>query len=277
MQAPGGALTIAHAGSRLHAWRYGSPDAPLVLLIHGGWMDHRMFDEQVVPLVEAGHQVLVPDLRGHGQSTTEDRWTASVRDMARDQLALLDAIEHFRSVWLVGQSLGGMIAQHVVMLAPHRVKGLVTVGAPCVTLDDRRIGLTMAAVWKVSGLLTTLLPEATFRRQLPAGTAVRSEAQDYVRQATEHVTKRDFRWLTRASRQASRRMPGYRIEAPVLITRGAHDTSRAGKLTAMTAPAWASRDPRARYVIIDGAGHQAHQDRPEAFNRLLIDFMGKQA
>ncbi|NED96257.1 alpha/beta hydrolase [Phytoactinopolyspora alkaliphila] len=234
-----------------------------------------MFDEQVEPVVNAGFQMLTSDLRGHGASLADAKYDTSVTDMARDQLALLDSLGHNGPVHLVGQSLGGMVAQHVVRLAPERVRSLVTIGAPCVTPESRRIAATLATVWRVSGGITGLMPEAAIRRQLPAGTAVKPHVQEYVRGATENLTKRDFRWLVRVSREAGRRLPGYRVECPVLILRGEHDASGAGKLTALTGPRWARRDPRARYEVLPGAGHQAHQDQPEAFNQILLDFLAR--
>lgn len=244
----------------------------MVVFIHGGWMDHHMFDGQVGPVLDAGHQVLVWDLRGHGRSRPRGIPEPSVADMAADLLALLDEIGHTSPVFLVGQSFGGMVAQQVTLAAEDRVAGLVTIGAPCTTLSSRRIRMVMSTLWSVFGGLAGLLPIAVLRRQLAEGLAVRPEVQDYVRTTTENITKGDFRWLVRASRGAGHQAPGYRIGLPVLIIRGEHDRSGAGRMAALTAPHWSDRDPDVRYEIIPGAGHQAHQDRPEVFNQHLLDF-----
>lgn len=104
-------------------------------------------------------------------------------------------------------------------------------------------------------------------------TAVRPQVRQYVRAATQGNTKESFRWVMGAAGSAGRDLRARSIEVPTLITRGARDLSGAGRLTAMTAPGWVRRDPGARYIEIPDAEHQAHQDRPEVFNELLLAFL----
>lgn len=266
-------IRLDRAGSTLHAWQIGPEDAPMVVFIHGGWMDHHMFDDQIGPVLDVGHQILVWDLRGHGQSRPRGIPEPSVADMAADLLALLDELGHTSPVFLVGQSLGGMVAQEVALAEEGRVAGLVTIGAPCTTLSSQRIRMSMSTLWSLSGGLAGLLPIRVLRQQMVEGLAVRPEVQDYVRTSTENITKGEFRWLVRASRGAGRHEPGYRIGVAVLIVRGEHDQSGAGRMTALTAPHWLRRDPDIRYEVIPDAGHQAHQDQPEVFNQLLVAFL----
>jgi 3-oxoadipate enol-lactonase len=266
-------LQIARARTVLHADLHGSGDGPMVVFTHGGWMDRRMFDEQIGPMTAAGYRVLTWDLRGHGQSLPRGSSRPSVADMADDLVAVLDEVESPGAVSLVGQSLGGMVSQYVALVAPQRVASLVTIGAPCINPDDPTLTKRMATVWRVSGLISGLLPHSVLLRGMAKGTAVTPAAQDYVRTVTSGSTRESVRWLTQAAAQAGRDLPSRGIEVPVLITRGEHDRSGAGRLTAMTAQSWVARDPRARYVEIPEAGHQAHQDQPEAFNVLLLDFL----
>ncbi|QSB13838.1 alpha/beta hydrolase [Natronosporangium hydrolyticum] len=266
-------VEVKRAGSTIRGELVGPTGAALVVFIHGGFMDRRMFDGQVPAVVAAGNQVLSWDVRGHGESLPRGAERPSVADLAADLFALLDEVGHTAPVILVGQSLGGMIAQRAALTTPARVAGLVIIGAPCVNPADPKISRRMAAMWRVSNLITGLLPSSAIRRQLPKGTAVTAQAQQYVRAAVATVTKEDFRWLTEASREAGQGLRGQRIEAPQLIVRGALDNSGAGRLTALTAAHWTSRDPHARYELIPAAGHQAHQDQPELFNRLLLDFI----
>ncbi|WP_279388450.1 alpha/beta fold hydrolase [Tamaricihabitans halophyticus] len=241
---------------------------------HGGFMDNRMFDAQLGPLIDSGYQVLTWDVPGHGSTEPANRDPSAV-DLAKDLLSIIDTLKPPGRVCLVGQSLGGIVAQHVLLTAPERVSGLVVIGAPCVTLASRRLNLMMAVLWRVSGAVTGLLPESVIRRQLVEGTAVDPTVQGYVRAVTARVTKRQFRWLVDISLRAGRRLPGYRIDQPVLIARGARDGSGAGKLTARTAPHWTHRDPHARYELVPDAGHQTNQDNPETFNRILLDFLAE--
>ncbi|ARP83494.1 hypothetical protein CAL12_23505 [Bordetella genomosp. 8] len=96
-------------------------EGPPLLLIAGNGMDHKTFDEQL-PLFARDFQCIVYDMRGVGQSDIpEDGYT--IKEMARDALALLDALD-IRACHVGGYSLGGAIALECVLAAPDRFKSL---------------------------------------------------------------------------------------------------------------------------------------------------------
>jgi pimeloyl-ACP methyl ester carboxylesterase len=92
-------------GARIHYRAWGDPDAPGLVLVHGGaahsgWWDH------VAPLL-ASHRVVAPDLSGHGDSDRRE-----VYDMhlwAREIVAVAAAERLDRPV-VVGHSMGGWAA-----------------------------------------------------------------------------------------------------------------------------------------------------------------------
>lgn len=116
------ASQIAVPGGRLHVVDEG--DGPPILLIHAGVADLRAWDDVVPPLNRAGYRVIRHDVRGFGQSTTEDVEFSH----HADALAVLDAAGVERAV-LVGNSKGGMIAYDTAIEAPDRVVAVVGVGA----------------------------------------------------------------------------------------------------------------------------------------------------
>lgn len=99
-------------------------DGPPVLLIHAGIAQLESWDAVAAVLVEAGLRVLRADMRGWGESTTDDV-TFSAR---ADLVALLDARDVDRAV-LVGNSMGGSLALDTAIEHPDRVMGVVAVGA----------------------------------------------------------------------------------------------------------------------------------------------------
>lgn len=266
-------LEVERRGTVLRGEMRGREADPLVVFTHGGWMDRRMFDGQLATVSAAGYRVLTWDLRGHGDSLPRGFARPSVADMADDLIAILEEIGEAKQVFLVGQSLGGVISQHVALTAPERVAGIVTIGSPCINPDDPKLATRMSAMWRVSGFINGLLPTSLLLRLMPRGTAVRAEVQEYVRASTQNSTKDHFRWLIGAVGEAGRDLQGLSIDVPVLIVRGERDGSGAGRLTKMSAPHWAKRDPHARYVEIPEAGHQTQQDHPEAVNELLLEFL----
>ncbi|WP_316670090.1 alpha/beta fold hydrolase, partial [uncultured Propionibacterium sp.] len=99
---------------------------PAVVLLHGAGMDRAVFDDQVMPLVDAGFRVAVPDLRGHGRSRPSAT-APSAEVLERDVLAVMDELGMDRAA-LVGQALGGTIAQGLDRDHPERVSALAALG-----------------------------------------------------------------------------------------------------------------------------------------------------
>src|SRR5215207_3689664 len=87
---------------------------PLVL-VHGFPLDHRLW-EGVVPLLEDTFDVLLPDLRGFGGSSTLDSFYA-MEDYASDLVGLLDQLG-IQKAALAGHSMGGYVALAFARLFP---------------------------------------------------------------------------------------------------------------------------------------------------------------
>lgn len=110
---------------------------PLVL-IHGFPLDHTSWN-QVASLLENKFDVIMPDLRGFGQSTTlETPYTVS--DMADDLAGLLDHMG-IKKAALAGHSMGGYVALAFAKKYPQRVSGLGLVSSQAAAdPQDRKDG-----------------------------------------------------------------------------------------------------------------------------------------
>jgi len=96
-----------------------------LLLLHGFTGAKEDFTEWLDPLAERGWHAVAPDQRGHGGSSQPaDEAAYSFDAFAGDLLGLADALAWDRCV-LLGHSMGGMVAQTVVLQAPDRFDGLV--------------------------------------------------------------------------------------------------------------------------------------------------------
>ena len=93
---------------------------PLVLL-HGFPLDHHTWDD-VVPLLEKTFDLILPDLRGFGESTTINT-PYTMDDIASDIAGLLDQIG-IASAIIAGHSMGGYATLAFARLFPERVSGL---------------------------------------------------------------------------------------------------------------------------------------------------------
>ncbi len=118
-------------------------EGPALLLVHGFGGAKEDFFDQIDDLAR-DHQVLVPDLRGHGESDgPEDEARYSFDRFAADLVNILDHLG-LESVRLLGHSMGGMVARRFVLANPHRVDALIlmdTSPGPVPGMDGELIGL----------------------------------------------------------------------------------------------------------------------------------------
>ncbi|MEY5038715.1 MAG: hypothetical protein RL472_1821 [Pseudomonadota bacterium] len=227
---------------------------PLVLLNHwGAVLDN--FDPRIVDGLAATHHVIAIDYRGIGLSGGSAPRT--IDEMARDVIAMIHAMG-FGSIDLLGFSLGGFVAQDVVLKAPSLVRKLILTGTgPAGGEGIARVG---AISWPliIKGLLTFRDPKTyLFFTGTPNG---RASARDFLARLSERKTGRDKGPSPRAflrqlaaiqawGRQAPQDLG--RIKIPVLVANGDKDimvpTANSADL--------ASRIQGAELVIYPDAGH----------------------
>src|SRR5471032_2189886 len=116
-------------GRNAYVYTAGHPlDAalPTVVFIHGGEQDHSAWALQSRYFAYHGHNVLVPDLPGHGRSMGPA--LGSIAKLAEWVVGLLDAtaIDHAA---MVGHSMGSLIALELAAHEPARVTKLALVGS----------------------------------------------------------------------------------------------------------------------------------------------------
>jgi pimeloyl-ACP methyl ester carboxylesterase len=120
-----GAGTYADVnGIHLYYETHGS-GRPLVLL-HGGLMSGEAFGP-LVPALAASHQVILPDLQGHGRTADIDR-PLRIDLMAGDIIALIEHLGLDRPD-IMGYSLGGGVALMVAAQRPDLVRKAIVVSA----------------------------------------------------------------------------------------------------------------------------------------------------
>ena len=110
--------------------RWGPPAGVPIILLHGFPDDARAWDAVAPPLAADGHRVLVPYLRGCGPTRFRDGGVPRMAQQAaigRDLLDLIDAVGG-GPVALAGYDWGGRAACIAAILAPERVRALVTIG-----------------------------------------------------------------------------------------------------------------------------------------------------
>lgn len=236
---------------------------PLILLNHwGAVLDN--FDPRIVDGLASRHRVIATDYGGIGASGGTAPVT--VDEMARDAIALIHALG-FEKVDLLGFSLGGFVAQDIVLKAPGLVRKLILTGTgPAGGQGIDKVG---AVSWPliIKGLLTRRDPKYyLFFTSTADG---RQAAKAFLERLKERKENRDkdptpiaflrqLKAIKAWGRQAPQDLGSIRI--PVLIANGDNDIM----VPTVNSTDMARRIPDSQLVIYEDAGHggifQNHAD-----------------
>src|SRR3954447_10866239 len=105
---------------------------PTIMLLHGAGFDHTTWALHSRWFAHHGYGVLAPDLPGHGRSAGAP--LSTITEMADWTASLLDAAGAAKA-WLVGHSMGSLIAIETAARHPAKVSALSLIGtAPTMTV-----------------------------------------------------------------------------------------------------------------------------------------------
>jgi pimeloyl-ACP methyl ester carboxylesterase len=240
-------------------------DGSPVVLVHGLGADSHDWNWQI-PELAARHRVVAVDLRGHGASSVPAAGFG-IDDYVADLVAVLDGLAVDQAV-VVGHSLGGLIVAALAITHPERVAAVVEVdpayGYDPAWPDGFR---AVASAIDAAGPEATLAAmEAFWTPTTPAH--LRCWHRRRVRGVPRHRLAESMRaWAdapgtvigdASAAYLACRRCPVLAVYADA--TRLAWEES-----TLVS--------PSSRAVAFDGVGHWLHQERPEDFTGLVVEWI----
>jgi pimeloyl-ACP methyl ester carboxylesterase len=260
---------VAVGGTRLAVHTAGS-GLPLVLL-HAFPLDHSMWALQE-PLAEQV-RLVVPDLRGFGGS--DEGVPEGITALADDVVALLDALHVSDPAVICGISMGGYVAQHVAARHPDRVAAVILVATKLeADSAEARAGRSDLAA-KVGRLGLGILADAMIPRLLADSAEARGAPG---RAHVEALLRRTILMQRVETVQAALAALGSRpdmtdalrrLRPPALLVAGAED--------AITPPACLEAAeaiiPKAKLLIVPGAGHMVPLEQPAVFNAAVLEFL----
>lgn len=242
---------------------------PLVL-VHAGIADGRMWDVQVDTFSQQ-YRVIRPDMRGFGRSPM----VAGPYSHHADLRALLDALEVGRAAF-VGCSMGGATVIDFALENPERVEALVLVGSavggfefdeePPEEWDELVAADEAGDLERVSELEVRMWVDGPRR----GPDAVDPGVRDLVREMNLIALKNEALQLgeeLEPHAPAATRLS--QIQAPTLVLVGDEDRPR----TLATADLLERDLPNARKTVVPGTAHLPNMERPQEFNRLVLDFL----
>lgn len=264
-------------GERIHYLDEGARDGTVVMLLHGsaiGISAVANFYLTIPALIDAGYRVIAPDMYGYGW-TDEAPGIEATRPNHVDQICRMMDQLGIRQVYLIGNSLGGMIATSMAILHPQRLLGNIVIG-------------TGGALWKHG---SRFKPTQTSK-----GDAV-PYSRELVRRSMEHLVNNtaviadkllEFRIAmaerpgayekylrsTRAREQTKKDFPFDEAKAavcptPMLFIYGREDRVNPPEDALQGAESF----PNADMMLFGHCGHWTMIERADDFNHLMLRFL----
>jgi pimeloyl-ACP methyl ester carboxylesterase len=267
-----------------HYYEAGSK-GPVVVLLHGGGVDsaHLSWGGVMAPLAASGYRVLAPDLPGYGGTDKPDiRYTtAFYLDFLR---AFLDKLE-IKKASFMGLSMGGGLSLGFTLENPQRVEKLVLVDSYGI---QRKVAMHFLS-WlmvKTPGMmeLTWVLERKSPAMMKWAMKQVVHDPQqltpelmdEIMAAANQHLSERAFTSYQKDDVFVNGLKTVYidrlhEIKVPTLIVHGELD----GGVPLACAEDAHQRIVGSKLVVFKEAGHWAQRERPEDFNKTVIEFLEK--
>ena len=259
-------------GLQIHYRDTGGDAFPLVLA-HGFTGNSRNW-ALTAPALREKFRLISPDHRGHGLSDKPTEREDYVLDNLADDLYQLLGGIGVEQCYLVGHSMGGMVAQLLTLTHPELVRALVLVD----TAAELPASLAARERYEERQRLVRVVEErgmeAVFEEQLKAADPRVRENPLFVRTWREQfLMTSPHAYIHGAHGMATRKSAIGRlgeIKAPTLIICGKKDEPFLEASHKMHENIAGSE-----LVIIPGAGHSPQIETPAEFNRLLLGFLSR--
>ena len=254
-------------GVRLH-YRVTGEGASLVL-VHSGITDSRSWEPQL-PAFTKKYRVLSYDMRGFGQSDVAHGKYSSIDDLA----GLIQTVGMAPAA-LLGVSVGGSIVLDTALQHPEMVSALILVGSGISGREHTAQYNQM--IDEIDQLVVDKGLDAAIDREIEVWLYGRDRtAADVDPQLRAAVRDMDFYNSSRypSDAEPQRIQPSAvgrlkEIRVPVLVVVGDCDVDDVRD----AAEELKRGIPGARLVVMPGVAHVPNMERPEEFNRLVLDFL----
>lgn len=243
-----------------------------ILFVHGFPLSHSMWQGQYA--LRDRFRIIAPDLRGFGASDFVGGnvpGMVSMKELADDCAALLDALGVVEPVVFCGLSMGGYVAWQFAKRHAARLRALVLCDTKAAADSPEAAETRLKMAKHVLQFGTGAVAEAMPARLFAAATF--AEQPGVVAEVRTMIERTAPAGLAAAQQGMAVRedvrdfLPTIRV--PTLVVVGREDAiSPVDEMQAIAAAI-----PNARFQIIERAGHMAPLERPVEFNRILREFL----
>ena len=240
-------------------------DGPVVVMLHANTSTVRSWDQQLQTFHNAGLRAIAFDRRGWGRSFAKPETGSQPGSIAEDLEALVQHLGLTRFD-LLGIAGGGFAALDYAAWQPQRLKRLVVAGS--------------------NGQFSEPLMQDFYARIAVPGLTGRIEVRPYLEVGVSYRAEDPEGFERFIAMEHSARQPGAPaqplhtpntfdkisgIHTPTLVLMGGADLLAPPALMRT----WSKFLPHVQYAEIGEAGHSINWERPEAFNKLVLQFLQK--
>ncbi|HEY2961631.1 MAG TPA: alpha/beta hydrolase [Pyrinomonadaceae bacterium] len=265
-------------GVRVHYQEAGAKSNPALVLVHGFASSTLVWSKVFLSLAQAGFHVITVDLLGFGYSGKPKNGEYTIAGQASFLIKLLERLGIKRATF-VGSSYGGAIAATCALDHPHRVEKLVLVGTVnnnqplrfnlMRLFGSRVVGDVVSPLLISSRRLLRRRMKRVYDRHAWVLDERRVDARHFPLRAsgTQRAIIRTVRsWdAERISRDA------HLIRQPTLLLWGENDL----EVPLADGERLHQEIPGSRLVVFLNCGHLPHEEYPEAFTNVVVDFCKK--
>jgi pimeloyl-ACP methyl ester carboxylesterase len=232
---------------------------PTLLMLHGVGGGHLSFAPQVETFASAGYRAVAWDMPGYGRSAPIEPYT--FKGLAQSCVGLIEALR-CGTVTLIGQGMGGRVAQEVVARRPELVDRLVLCGTTARAEAGDAYLTALAQDPAMAGVAERVIPQLVGPGSLPEGVRLATHCMAGVHPST-------LRKALQAQAAFDRQADLSRIRVPTLLIAGEFD--READPAGMRAMARSIAG--STYVELPGIGHLQNLEAPESFDERVLNFL----
>jgi pimeloyl-ACP methyl ester carboxylesterase len=258
-------LVFQNLNCEIHYWYRKGSENKWVMFFHGSGVDHEMFEHQF-DVFDNTYNLIVWDARGHGMSKLELGKKFQFKNMISDCKKLYEIYSIDKAI-LIGQSMGGNVAQHLAYYCPELVDKLVLIDCG---KNTGKLTVIEKCSLKCSKFIFNCYPWKTLIRQSANACGNKDSVKKYVMDCFNKIDKGTFVEIMMELIGCMHEDAEFKFKQPVLLICGSDD--KLGNIKKVAEP-WARGDSNCTLYMIDNAGHNSNQDNPEMVNELIYSFL----
>ena len=208
-------LKFYNLGCTINYWYRAGSEDKLVLFFHGAGVDHEMFKEQF-NIFDETYNIIALDARGHGLSKLESGKKFEFEGMISDCKKIYE-IYNIEKATIIGQSMGGNIAQEIAYYYPDLVDKIVLIDC---SINTEKLTFIENYILKYSKFMFNCYPWDILVNQSARACSNKKEIRDYVKKCYRKIDKGTFIEIMMEVTNCLHEDEGFRFRQPVLLICG---------------------------------------------------------